>query len=581
MCFSVQIPRARAHSFGSRNSSADGRPRLAHNPQEPGSCDEVRAEPQPEYHFHSQREQFEQQHQLEQQQFEQQQQEHHRRAPTGVQQASVDSCGRLEAEQSRPEVDEAPVELEGERAERPAEPQRKAEEAASCRHELQLKKAAFNCMLLGTRQTGKKTLVKCFVKLLDEFKLASDEFKREKMLSKLVECSERIHELAKQQQLREEQLARAELAHQKSASRRRRRRSSAGEDCEEAGSELREGRRGRRASRLLQTMHRRRSRLNSWFGERVGTRLLNLSPSSARRLQTLVGSSLRARTDTRSSSPDAQTETPAERPTVAGAQLAPEVDAAQRCRRRHTTIEAPMESPGSSLAARAEGATGNEERRQLGSSRRLDVGELAETRAGQSQGLRQPAARRSQLCVVADMGRNKSDTNINYLGSHNCPSTPTSDWPGREQQAAVARLHPVDREVQRDSQPAECLELPAGRRRSSIVGGRRQVAVEARRKSSLGQPLAAACRRRQSFGVARIGRRRRKLLLSLKELNRRKWAVKFNIRRQLSDRMQQQLAQQMGDHSTCGQETPEPLGDSLMQSRMPDAFLVVYSINDR
>ena len=59
-----------------------------------------------------------------------------------------------------------------------------------------LRKRAFSCTILGGRQTGKRTIVKCFVKLSNEFKLAANEYKKEQMLSKLVECSERLQELA-------------------------------------------------------------------------------------------------------------------------------------------------------------------------------------------------------------------------------------------------------------------------------------------------------------------------------------------------------------------------------------------------
>lgn len=59
-----------------------------------------------------------------------------------------------------------------------------------------LAKTCFTCTLVGDRQSGKRTIVKCFIKLLNEFKLASQEYRREKMLAKLLDCSERLQTLS-------------------------------------------------------------------------------------------------------------------------------------------------------------------------------------------------------------------------------------------------------------------------------------------------------------------------------------------------------------------------------------------------
>lgn len=63
-----------------------------------------------------------------------------------------------------------------------------------------LKKNSFTCMLVGSRQSGKRSIVKCFVKLLNEFRLAVKEYRREKMLTRLMDCSERLQELQEQQE---------------------------------------------------------------------------------------------------------------------------------------------------------------------------------------------------------------------------------------------------------------------------------------------------------------------------------------------------------------------------------------------
>jgi len=62
-----------------------------------------------------------------------------------------------------------------------------------------LAKSSFTCMLIGARQTGKRTIVKCFVKLLNEFKIAVDEYKKESILLKLLDCSAKLQGLASQQ----------------------------------------------------------------------------------------------------------------------------------------------------------------------------------------------------------------------------------------------------------------------------------------------------------------------------------------------------------------------------------------------
>lgn len=66
-----------------------------------------------------------------------------------------------------------------------------------------LKKSSFTCLLIGARQSGKRTIVKCFVKLLNEFMLAVDEYRKERSLAKLIDCTDRLQ----QQQLELEMLA--------------------------------------------------------------------------------------------------------------------------------------------------------------------------------------------------------------------------------------------------------------------------------------------------------------------------------------------------------------------------------------
>lgn len=113
----------------------------------------------------------------------------------------------------------------------------------------QVSRDFFSCMLLGARQSGKRTIVKCFVKLLNEFKLAADEYKKEKMLAKLIDCSEKLQDIANQ--------------HQDSAS---------DPACHSSAN---------------QTESRRR--LNSWLGTNTVNKLLKLPHlSSKRRLNSMV-----------------------------------------------------------------------------------------------------------------------------------------------------------------------------------------------------------------------------------------------------------------------------------------------------
>lgn len=74
-----------------------------------------------------------------------------------------------------------------------------------------LEKSSFVCMLVGSRQSGKRSIVKCFVKLLNEFKLAAGEYKKEKILTKLMDCAERLHQLNQLEEEQNQELVSAEM----------------------------------------------------------------------------------------------------------------------------------------------------------------------------------------------------------------------------------------------------------------------------------------------------------------------------------------------------------------------------------
>ena len=415
--------------------------------------------------------------------------------------------------------------------------------------EAELRRNSFNCMLVGSRQTGKRTIVECFVKLLAEFQLASSEFKREKMLSKLVECSGRIQELAERQQQAEQQ---AELEQEERESRARRRRLS--------------GIGGHAAFRS-----RRRSRLNSWLGEH-GSRLLNLSPSSRRRLHSLVGGG-----------------------------------GGGSCERRDEQLSGDDQA----LASRSAGATSPAVRLELEAQEQNEQIQPCPTNAGplvpqiissnSSQvtltGHESGEPERHHTGyghLLASCG-NKSDTNINYLSGAGLGAT-VADTQNRWWHQAASLQVPGEQSSSNNNNNINQLGMPTKNLRAASVqinratGSelnkrlRRATDAQAHRQAQLVLQQEQLRRRRRSVVVAL--RRKRKRLLNLKQLNRRKWAVRFNTRRQLSDNLLSSLSTNhlLAEQPSQQQQPPrQPNSGAAHQwsaAELPDAFLVVYSIND-
>lgn len=345
-----------------------------------------------------------------------------------------------------------------------------------------LRKSSFTCMVIGARQTGKRTIVKCFVKLLNEFKLAAEEYKKEKMFNKLVEFSERLQEL---QQQRQESLE--EHMHQQ----------------ERAG---------------------QRSRLNSWLGGNTVNKLLNL-PISAHKQRLHSVSGLNPAGDV---SPESQP-------------------------RRHTAIDARSRPSFQAQTTSLEDQTVGAINENTDDSRRfLDV------------------ERASRLISCS----NKSDTDVNYCTTTNAASGNNLD----SNQLRVPTL---------DSR----LGLRKGSEFSSLRGSvflnepddstTTAGCVGDELDSTSANRLTGECRSRllstgsiiraKRQSILSMSKRRRRAKLSLKEMNRRRCRVIFKTRRLISDNFSRIL---------CPEEETEE-ADLYAQRTLPDAFLVVYSINDR
>lgn len=376
-----------------------------------------------------------------------------------------------------------------------------------------LRKNSFNCTLVGARQTGKRTIVKCFVKLLNEFKLAADEYKKEKMLSKLVECSERLQELTSQQE----------------------------QAAEDAGA-------------MERTCGR--SRLNSWLGGATMNKLLNLSPKSKRRLNSVVGLW----------SPGAR-------------EGAPSGAGGQQQQRRHTTIEPPsVQGPGPTATRSAPGAShasgADQTSGAAGSSRYLNVYDSRQ------------ATHLVSCC-------NKSDTNVNYTVNQPTTTT-TSVRQTRQSQDDGVTTHQLkvpafdSVQLRKHSDPLGSFGPSSP---TTASGSQQHLAAAsraARRHTSANfvsaneepaQQQASPIARARKQSVA-LSRRRQRMLLSLKELNRRRCGIKFKTRRQISQSCLEQLKRPVVDGIRRRASTTNGRS-SLMQADLPDSFLVVYSINDR
>lgn len=482
-----------------------------------------------------------------------------------------------------------------------------------------LRRNSFNCTVLGARQTGKRTIVICFVKLLNEFKLAADEYKKEKMLSKLVECSERLQEITSKQEEQEQQL----LDEQK---------------------------------RLEQQPRQRRtSRLNSWLpgGERVKN-LLNLAPAGKRRLHSVANlwhnqqsssniDNEQQQMVTLSVTEDGQKHTTIKEKHFVG-----------QNRRRYTTTE--------HLSSVEHRSRSRDNSKSFVSSKFLNV----------------DINHREPTNLITSI--NKSDTNINYRTSDRITISSNelrnfNSQVGGENQAPCTTAHQLQvpcldstalrkhsdpttfrgRQscssnilAQRDRAPS-CVPSILTTRQSRPSSGsvflttstgedndnnnnnennnsnnndhdknsadrtnspsqiRKRLQPETDQYAGLRQrrcnsraafdtPIDDSCGRQTTrSSIIRRPRRQsirmscgsKRILLSLKDLNRRKFAIKFNTRRQLSDTYLEQLRACKNSRLINGKEPSrkDARRSLLLQlarsTALPDAFLVVYSINDR
>jgi hypothetical protein len=458
-----------------------------------------------------------------------------------------------------------------------------------------LRKNSFACTILGARQTGKRSIVICFVKLLNEFKLAADEYKKEKMLTKLVKCSEKLQELAS----RKEQ----ELEEEEEQQRRQR--------------------------------QRRTSRLNSWLprGDTVKN-LLNLSPVSKKRLHSVAGPLLTAGFRKQSDAarqPHSGGASARDRLACAAADAVTNGDQQQQQQkqRRHTTIEPPSFR-----------LMGQVRRKSRVSENELIVARDTTKSTTTGQFLDVNTAPLHQRSNLLSIHHNKSDSNINYQAHETSFSSPRNDAGTTTTKGAARPSSPSTLEAAAPPRSSGSFQLQVpswdsvGSKRHSADSGKENDAsartVSSQRRhttnvtsfelakrappseqgeaaaggrdggreprcslspSTMDEIRARARPRRKSICMSR---RRRRALLSLKELNRRKFGIKFSTRRQISESLIEQMreAEQMRAANTgrAGRRKSTIIqlsGSGTTGARrtglgpLPDAFLVVYSINDR
>lgn len=395
-----------------------------------------------------------------------------------------------------------------------------------------LNKKSFNCMLLGSRRTGKRTIVKCFIKLLNEFKLAVDEYRKEKVLNKLLDCSEQLQELELK---RQEQLEAIKLAAQQTTDHQ-----SQNQDRKQSG--------------RLQSINR--LRLNSWLGNVESFNKMLSSKNVKRRIHSFVGTT---------------TNEPATNSTVECA--AARQDPSKQ--RRHTAIESTdfqfkVESEENDDCDNEK--TYDDDRHKFRSS----SGHLL----GEELNLYNSASQAS--------GCNKSDFNINYNADNQDNCEAANETLGEQEMTHKLEVpDKFDWPARRQSENNHKAPLPlVGPRRSLgnyvMPTGQAQQQPEVRHYNYRDR----APRTSQSFrkstqlitgddgSLIRDEFRRKsvqlkrslKPILSLKEINKRLVRVKFKTRRQLNETKYLNQNQAPNDNWTA---------------EMPDMFIVVYSINDR
>lgn len=353
-----------------------------------------------------------------------------------------------------------------------------------------LRKSSFTCMVIGARQTGKRTIVKCFVKLLNEFKLAAAEYKKEKMLTKLVGFSERLQEIQQQRQ------------------------ESIDEQERQSG---------------------QRSRLNSWLGGTTVNRLLNLTvPANKQRLHSVSGLSPNHNLSSES----------------------------QQQPRRHTAIEA-----GRYRASFQAQPPGSLEDQSMVHDKKTDVNPKRVLKDDDSKRfLNVERANRLTSCS------NKSDTHVNYAATTTTISASQNNLDTNQLKVPDLNCHPSLRKSSDFSSLRGSVFLnEPDPDTGNAMNGSNLTINQPTGCSGPRLSTASAYARPKHQSILAMGRRRRRAKLSLKEMNRRRCRVLFKTRRIISDKFARIL---------CPEEDSEE-ADLYAQRSLPDAFIVVYSINDR
>lgn len=403
-----------------------------------------------------------------------------------------------------------------------------------------LEKSCFVCSLVGSRQTGKRTIVKCFVKLLNEFKLVAGEYKKEKILTKLMDCAERIQKLQSEQEEQQQQQQQQQLQRTTNSNS-----SDIGYDQDRSA--------------------RKRS-ISQWISGGAVNRLLNLPSvvgSNKRRVNSMI---------------------PQNRPI--------ELDEKGPYERRHTTIEPPRflihrssrpDVTDSSLNIyesdqqhRSSCNINNEEGDECQeSNQRDDMSKfLCDKQTSESSSSKHHESNNEStkyLTVSTSLKArcNKSDTNINYANeSYDLRMSISNE---NESSKNLQNKTNEDRERASDSYSSDDrVSMEADDRNNKDCKG----SVLSPSSSSLMQNLNEQQRsirsRKDSIKLINEARlQRNKPFLSLKELNRRRIRIKFKTRRRLNEAY-------FGDHKSSA--------DHHRGSRRveyPDSFMIVYSINDR
>lgn len=400
-----------------------------------------------------------------------------------------------------------------------------------------LKKSSFCCMLVGARQTGKKSIVKCFVKLLNEFKLALEEYRKEKMLTRLMDCSERLQALSDEQ---EERLRLQALSDQQLN-----RRPSSYDDHHHH----------HHGNKTWQ-----RARGNSWLSGSPIDRWLRLPSISAadgakRRLNSLVAG--------------ASGHLPAL--LVSGS------DALNQAKRRHTTVE-----HAECLKDLKQNQSDPFKSSQDGF---LSVGDALKNKLHSS-------CNKSDFNIDYYQETNEKQSIEMQPLSLNVPSTSLSNQSQRFAQRAGSTRDLADGVSTTTYKPDSSSEALATKRSMQFLSPSPPNTAESSSCNTNNQQqmimMMASPHRTRTQSI----QARRKPILSLKELNKRRIRIKFRSRRQVSDKYITSSQQPPTTTTSQKNNPPDKNKNSQLASEeeklncfiefnLPDLFMVVYSVNDR